>query len=60
MSGDFDFQRLLVIHWGGQYKSFITSYIGILVHGLLYFGFKFVKKTKLIAANEAVIANYVE
>lgn len=54
------FNGYLCFIGGFQYKSFITSYIGIAVYVAMIVGFKIVKKLKLVRPETAVVVNFVE
>ena len=45
-------------HWSNE--TFVSSYIDIPIVFIAYFGYKFIKKTKMVPLGEAPIMNFIE
>ncbi|KAK3113531.1 hypothetical protein LTR53_009080 [Teratosphaeriaceae sp. CCFEE 6253] len=45
-------------HWDNE--TFVSSYINIPIIFILYFGYKFIKKTKMVSLMDAPIMNFIE
>lgn len=45
-------------HWSNE--TFVSSYINIPLFAILYFGYKFIKKTKIVALEEIPIQGFID